>query len=281
MNIVLTGGTSGLGYRTAQVLGSEIKNKIILIGSNKHKGENSVKALIKETSNKNISFKKCDLSSISEIKSLTDKLKKFKIDILINNAGALFFSRKESVDKIEKTFALNHLSYFILTNLLLKYKVIKKGGRIVNVASGAHRGVKLDFNNLEMIRNYNGWISYKKSKLCNILFTKKLSELIKKNNITVNCLHPGFVKTQFGKNNSGLASLAIKFLMNFFAISVEEGAETIVFLATDKSIKNITGKYFYQSKIDQPSIFAQSQRDADLLWEKSISIVKNKGLTLV
>ena len=281
MNIVLTGGTSGLGYRTAQVLGKEIKNKIILIGSNKQKGETSVENLIKETSNKDISFIQCDLSSISEIKSLADKLKKFKIDILINNAGALFFSRKESVDKIEKTFSLNHLSYFILTNLLLKYKVIKNGGRIVNVASGAHRGVKIDFNNLEMTTNYNGWVSYKKSKLCNILFTKKLSELIKKNNITVNCLHPGFVKTQFGKNNSGLASLAIKFLMNFFAISVEEGAETIVFLATDKSIKNITGKYFYQSKIKEPSIFAQSQKDADLLWDISLRIVKNKGLTLV
>ena len=281
MNIVLTGGTSGLGYRTAQVLGKEIKNKIILIGSNKQKGETSADNLIKETSNNDISFIQCDLSSISEIKSLADKLKKFKIDILINNAGALFFSRKESVDKIEKTFSLNHLSYFILTNLLLKYKVIKNGGRIVNVASGAHRGVKIDFNNLEMTTNYNGWVSYKKSKLCNILFTKKLSELTNKSKITVNCLHPGFVKTKFGKNNSGLASLAIKFLMNFFAISVEEGAETIVFLATDKSIKNITGKYFYQSKIDQPSIFAQSQRDADLLWEKSINIVKNKGLTLV
>ena len=211
------------------------------------------------------------------IKSLANKLKKFIIDILINNAGALFFSRKESEDKIEKTFALNHLSYFILTNILLKYKVIKNGGRIVNVASGAHRGVKLDFNNLEMTTNYNGWIAYKKSKLCNILFTKKLSELTKKNKITVNCLHPGFVKTQFGKNNSGLASLAIKFLMNFFAISVEEGAETIVFLAT---IKNITGKYFYQSKIKEPSIFAQSQKDADLLWDISLRIVKNKGLTL-
>ena len=280
MNIVLTGGTSGLGYRTAQVLGKEIKNKIILIGSNKQKGETSVVNLTKETSNNDISFIQCDLSSISEIKSLADKLKKFKIDILINNAGALFFSRKESVDKIEKTFSLNHLSYVILTNLLLKYKVIKNGGRIVNVASGAHKGVKIDFNNLEMATNYNGWISYKKSKLCNILFTKKLSELTEKNKITVNCLHPGFVKTQFGKNNSGLASLAIKFLMNFFAISVEEGAETIVFLATDKSVKNITGKYFYQSKIDQPSIFAQSRRDANLLWEKSISIVKNKGLTL-
>ena len=280
MNIVLTGGTSGLGYRAAEVLGKEIKNKIILIGSNKQKGETSVRNLIKETSNNNISFIQCDLSSISEIKSLADKLRKFKIDILINNAGALFFSRKESVDKIEKTFALNHLSYFILTNILLKYKVIKTGGRIVNVASGAHRGVKLDFTNMEMKTNYNGWIAYKKSKLCNILFTKKLSELIKKNQMTVNCLHPGFVKTQFGKNNSGLASLAIKFLMNFFAISVEEGAETIVFLATDKNIKNITGKYFYQSKIKEPSIFAQSQKDADLLWDISLRIVKNKGLTL-
>ena len=280
MNIVLTGGTSGLGYRAAEVLGKEIKNKIILIGSNKRKGETSVRNLIKETSNNNISFIQCDLSSISEIKSLADKLRKFKIDILINNAGALFFSRKESVDKIEKTFALNHLSYFILTNILLKYKVIKTGGRIVNVASGAHRGVKLDFTNLEMKTNYNGWIAYKKSKLCNILFTKKLSELIKKNKMTVNCLHPGFVKTQFGKNNSGLASLAIKFLMNFFAISVEEGAETIVFLATDKNIKNITGKYFYQSKIKDPSIFAHNQKDADLLWDISLRIVKNKGLTL-
>ena len=280
MNIVLTGGTSGLGYRAAEVLGKEIKNKIILIGSNKQKGKTSVENLIKETSNNDISFIQCDLSSISEIKSLADKLKKFKIDILINNAGALFFSRKESVDKIEKTFSLNHLSYFILTNLLLKYKVIKNGSRIVNVASGAHRGVKIDFNNLEMTINYNGWVSYKKSKLCNILFTKKLSELTNKSKITVNCLHPGFVKTQFGKNNSGLASLAIKFLMNFFAISVEEGAETIVFLATDKNIKNITGKYFYQSKIKEPSIFAQSQKDADLLWDISLRIVKNKGLTL-
>ena len=280
MNILITGGTSGLGYRTAQVLGKEIKNKIILIGSNQQKGELSVENLIKVTSNENISFMQYDLSSISEIKLLAEKLKNTKIDILINNAGALFFSRKESVDKIEKTFALNHLSYFILTNLLLKYKVIKNGGRVVNVASGAHKGVKIDFNNLETKTNYNGWISYKKSKLCNILFTKSLSELTKKHKITANCLHPGFVKTQFGKNNNGLASLAIKFLMNFFAISVEEGAETIIFLATDNSVKNITGKYFYQCKIKEPSIFAQNQKDADLLWKKSMSIVKNNGLTL-
>ena len=270
MNIVLTGGTSGLGYRTAQVLGSEIKNKIILIGSNKHKGENSVKALIKETSNKNISFKKCDLSSISEIKSLADKLKKFKIDILINNAGALFFSRKESVDKIEKTFALNHLSYFILTNLLLKYKVIKNGGRIVNVASGAHRGVKLDLNNLEMIRNYKGWISYKKSKLCNILFTKKLSQILKKDKINVNCLHPGFVQTNFGSNNNCFMKLGIKLAMKFGGININKGTETLLYLI--ETHNKITGEYFYKGKVSPSSNFSMSKINADKLWNKSLEI---------
>ena len=221
-----------------------------------------------------------DLSSIKDIKLLAKKLINEKLDILINNAGALYYSRNESVDKIEKTFALNHLSYFALTNLLLKYKVIKNGGRIINVASGAHRGVDIDFNNLEMSNNYNGWICYKKSKLCNILFTKKLSELISKKNITVNCLHPGFVKTEFGKNNRGIVGLVIKFLMNFFAITVEEGAKTIIHLANNQDLKHITGKYFYKSKINQPSQFAENKSSADKLWDVSVKILKSKGLTL-
>ena len=166
------------------------------------------------------------------------------------------------------------------TNLLLKYKVIKNGGRIINVASGAHRGIDVDFNDLEMSNNYNGWKCYKKSKLCNILFTKKLSELTSINNITVNCLHPGFVKTEFGKNNKGFVSLAIKFLMNFFAITVEEGAKTIIHLANSEDVKDITGKYYYKSKIKQPSQYAENKSSADQLWNKSIEILKNKGLTL-
>ena len=141
MNILITGGTSGLGYRTAYILARESKNKIILIGSNNKKGQQAVERLIYETENKNLRFIKADLSSINEIGLLAKDLIKEKIDILINNAGALFYSRNESIDKIEKTFALNHLSYFALTNLLLKYKVIKNGGRIINVASGAHRGI--------------------------------------------------------------------------------------------------------------------------------------------
>ena len=280
MNILITGGTSGLGYRTAYILAHESKNKIILIGSNNKKGQQAVERLIYETENKNLRFIKADLSSINEIRLLAKDLNKEKIDILINNAGALFYSRNESIDQIEKTFALNHLSYFALTNLLLKYKVIKNGGRIINVASGAHRGIDIDFNDLEMSNNYNGWKCYKKSKLCNILFTKKLSDLTSKNNITVNCLHPGFVKTEFGKNNKGVISLAIKLLMNFFAITVEEGAKTIIHLANSEDVKDITGKYYYKSKIKQPSQYAENKSSADQLWNKSIEMLKNKGLTL-
>jgi retinol dehydrogenase-12 len=278
--ILITGGTSGLGYRTAYILAHESENKIILIGSNNKKGQQAVERLIYETENKNLRFIKADLSSINEIKLLAKDLNKEKIDILINNAGALFYSRNESIDQIEKTFALNHLSYFALTNLLLKYKVIKNGGRIINVASGAHRGIDVDFNDLEMSNNYNGWKCYKISKLCNILFTKKLSELTSINNITVNCLHPGFVKTEFGKNNKGVISLAIKLLMNFFAITVEEGAKTIIHLANSEDVKDITGKYYYKSKIKQPSQYAENKSSADQLWNKSIEMLKNKGLTL-
>ena len=280
MNILITGGTSGLGYRTAYILAHESKNKIILIGSNNKKGQQAIERLIYETENKNLRFIKADLSSINEIKLLAKDLIKEKIDVLINNAGALFYSRDESIDQIEKTFALNHLSYFALTNLLLKYKVIKNGGRIINVASGAHRGIDIDFNDLEMSNNYNGWKCYKKSKLCNILFTKKLSDLTSKNNITVNCLHPGFVKTEFGKNNKGVISLVIKLLMNFFAITVEEGAKTIIHLANSEDVKDITGKYYYKSKIKQPSQYAENKNSADQLWNKSIEMLKNKGLTL-
>jgi len=280
LNIIITGGTSGLGYRTAFILAKDNKNKIILIGKNKAKGNQAIKSLTNETNNKKISFLQADLSSISETSSLKEKLANNKIDVLINNAGALFYSRLESVDGIEKTFALNHLSYFILSNLLLKNKIIKNGARIINVASGAHRGVDINFDDIEMVNNYNGWISYKKSKLCNILFTKKLSKLVSKNNVTVNCLHPGFVKTNFGKNNTGVIGLIIKFLMTVFAIKVEEGAETIIYLATSDNVKNISGEYFYQSKINKPSNFAENNKSADDLWDLSLKILKNNNLTL-
>ena len=280
MNILITGGTDGLGYRTAFILAKDKKNKLILIGRNKKKGNDAVSKIKNETKNSNIKFLNADLSSINETSLLANKLISEKINVLINNAGALFYSRNKSTEGIEKTFALNHLSYFVLTNLMLKNKTIKNGGRIINVASGAHRGVDLNFDDIEMVSNYNGWKCYKKSKLCNVLFTKKLSELTKKNKITVNCLHPGFVKTNFGKNNTGFAGLVIKSLMNFFAIKVEEGAKTIIYLASSPEVENISGKYFYQSKINKPSNFAENNSSAEKLWKHSIETISKFGLTI-
>lgn len=280
MNILITGGTSGLGYYTALKLAEEHNNKILLIGSNSLKGVKAAKKIQIITRNNKISFLQADLSSINQASLLAKKLMSEKFDILINNAGALYFSRIDTIDNIEKTFALNHLSYFALTNLLLQNKNIKRGGRIINVASGAHKGVDIDINDLEMKKNYNGWVAYKKSKLCNILFTRKLSEFTSNMDITVNCLHPGFVKTEFGKNNIGFLGFVIKLLMNIFAIKVEDGAKTILHLVKSKDVKAITGKYFYKSKIIEPSSFAQNPKRADQLWDESIKILKNKGLTL-
>jgi len=278
--ILITGGTSGLGFYTAMTLAEDQNNKILLIGSNKVKGVRAVEEIIKKTKNKKIKYLEGDLSSIKQISMIAKDLIKEKFDILINNAGALYFSRMESVEKIEKTFALNHLSYFALTNLLLQNKNIKRGGRIINVASGAHKGIDIDFEDLETKKNYNGWFVYKKSKLCNILFTRKLSKFTSDKNITVNCLHPGFVKTEFGKNNSGILGLIIKLLMNLFAIKLEEGAKTIIYLVNSNEVNEVTGKYFYKSQIIEPSSFAQNQKSADRLWNESVKILKNKGLTL-
>ncbi len=280
MYILITGGTSGLGFYTAMTLAEDQNNKILLIGSNKVKGVKAVEEIIKKTKNKKIKYLEGDLSSIKQISMIAKDLIKEKFDILINNAGALYFSRMESIDKIEKTFALNHLSYFALTNLLLQNKNIKRGGRIINVASGAHKGIDIDFEDLETKKNYNGWFVYKKSKLCNILFTRKLSKFTSDKNITVNCLHPGFVKTEFGKNNSGILGLIIKLLMNLFAIKLEEGAKTIIYLVNSNEVNEVTGKYFYKSQIIEPSSFAQNQKSADRLWNESVKILKNKGLTL-
>ena len=279
-SIVITGGTSGLVLQAALNLGSQFDNMYI-IGKNEEKGQSSLQDIKMLFPKINIQFIKTDLSLISEIKRLSAYFfnKKIKIDILINNAGGIFFKRTLTSEKIEKTFALNHLAYFALTNLFLKNNIFKKEAKIINVASGAHRGANLNFTDIEMKQKYNGWLCYKKSKLCNILFTKKLSELVKLQNITVNCLHPGFVKTEFGKNNHGILSFLLQILMSFHAIKVSEGVKTIVYLAINDEAKKISGEYFYKSKVTKPSQSAEDKELADKLWNYTLQTLSNYGLT--
>ena len=272
-NFFITGGTSGIGYNCVKYIAKDHNNRVLIISSNEEKGKLAVTKLRQLTKNKNINFLQCDLSSIKETNRLIYNNQIFKIDVLINNAGALYFQHQFSKENIEKTFALNHMGYFSVTNFLLKKKLIKNGAKIINIASGAHWGVDIDFNDLQMNSKYNGWIAYKKSKLCNILFTRKLSKLLIPKKITVNCIHPGFVKTDFGKNNFFIFKFILGLAMRIYAISLDEGTKTLLFLIDEKKNK-ITGEYFYKEKISPSSTFSKDLKAAEKLWMESYKLLK-------
>ena len=272
-NFLITGGTSGIGYNCIKYIAKDHNNRVLIVSSNLEKGKLAVKKLVDLTKNENINFLQCDLSSIRETNKLIVNNHIFKIDVLINNAGAIYFTKKFSKENIEKTFALNHMGYFSITNFLLKKKLIKNGAKIINVSSGAHWGVDLDFNNLQIKGKYNGWLAYKKSKLCNILFTRKLSKLLIKKKISVNCLHPGFVKTDFGKNNIFIFKLILGLLMKLSAINVDEGTKTMIHLINDEK-DQVTGEYFYKEKISPSSVFSQDMNKAEKLWNESYRLLK-------
>jgi NAD(P)-dependent dehydrogenase (short-subunit alcohol dehydrogenase family) len=168
------------------------------------------------------------------------------------------------------TFALNHMAYFVITNLLLPR--LAAGARIVTTASNAHRGAKLDFDDLQSRKGYSGFAVYSKSKLCNILFNRALARRLKGSGVTANALHPGFVATRFGDNSGGLMRTVFKLAKPIGAISPEEGARTITYLASSPEVADISGEYFYESKITTPSPEARNDEDAERLWEMSESI---------
>jgi len=182
----------------------------------------------------------------------------------------VFNARVETQGGLERTFALNHMSYFVITNLLLPK--LQAGARIVSTASGAHRRAKLDFNDLQSRRGYSGFAVYSKSKLCNILFTRELARRIAGTGVTANCLHPGFVATRFGDQSGGLLSAFVRVAKPFGGISPEEGAKTIVYLASSPNVAVVNGEYFYECKIDMPSAEARNDNDAKKLWEISAEI---------
>src|ERR1700756_2878630 len=188
------------------------------------------------------------------------------IDVLINNAGALFGTRRLTEDGLEHTCALNHMSYFVLT-LGLRERLLASGAaRIINTASAAHQGATLDFDDLQSAKTFGAVKTYGRSKLCNILFTRELARRLRGTGVTANCLHPGFVATRFADQSGGLISSFIG-LAKFFAIAPEKGAETIVYLATSREVAEITGQYFYKCRLTTPARSAQDDRSALVLWQ--------------
>jgi len=268
--IVITGATSGIG-EVAAVRLAEQGARIVFTARDKVRAAATMEKLRRANGAVEHVAHLADLSLLAEMKRVAAEItEEPKIDVLINNAGAVFGARQETRDGLEQTFALNHMSYFVITNLLLPK--LKSGARIVSTASGAHRRAVLDFGDLQSRKNYSGFQVYSRSKLCNILFTRELARRIAGGGVTANCLHPGFVATRFGDQSGGLLAIGVWAAKRLTAISQEEGAKTIIHLASSPDAANVSGEYFYQCKVDTPSVAARSAADAKRLWDISAEI---------
>jgi NAD(P)-dependent dehydrogenase (short-subunit alcohol dehydrogenase family) len=194
-----------------------------------------------------------------------------RLDVLLNNAGAFFSRRSLSVDGLEMTLALNHLAYFLLTHLLLDTLNATPAARIVNVASDAHRNAQFDFTDPQGRQNYRGWRAYSQSKLANLLFTYELARRLADTDTTANAMHPGFVATRFGHNNRGLVGLFV-WLAQFTALSPEQGAETLIHLATSPDAARVTGMYFVKKQPVGSSTASYDTTAAQRLWQLSAEL---------
>jgi NAD(P)-dependent dehydrogenase (short-subunit alcohol dehydrogenase family) len=268
--IVITGATSGIGEVAAIHL-AEQGARIVFTARDKVRADATMEKLRRANGAVEHSAHLADLSLLSEMKRVAGEIaQEPRIDVLINNAGAVFNARQETGDGLERTFALNHMSYFVITNLLLPN--LKSGARIVSTASGAHQRAKLNFDDLQNRRGYSGFPVYSRSKLCNILFTRELARRIAGTGVTANCLHPGFVATRFGDQSGGLLSAGVRAAKLLGAISQEEGAKTIIHLASSPDVAAVSGEYFYECKVETPSPAARNAADAKKLWDVSVQI---------
>ncbi len=268
--IVITGATSGIGEVAAIHL-AERGARIVFTARDKVRADATMEKLRRANSAVEHAAHLADLSLLAEMKRVAGEIaQEPRIDALINNAGAVFNARQETGDGLERTFALNHMSYFVITNLLLPG--LKAGARIVSTASGAHQRAKLNFDDLQNRRGYSGFPVYSRSKLCNILFTRELAGRIAGTGVTANCLHPGFVATRFGDQSGGLLSAGVRAAKLLGAISQDEGAKTIIYLASSPDVAAISGEYFYECKVETPSPAARNAADAKKLWDVSAQI---------
>jgi NAD(P)-dependent dehydrogenase (short-subunit alcohol dehydrogenase family) len=273
-NVLITGATAGIGLETAKNLAKRGAN-IYIVGRNADKSKVAVEEIKKYSGNNHVHFFIADLSSQKEIRRLATEIntKLDRLDILINNAGAVFQDLRYSADNIELTFATNHLSYFLLTHLLLDLLKKSAPARIINVASDSHYRGKIDFNDLNMASGFNGLAAYERSKLGNVLFTVELAEKLKGSGITVNALHPGRVKTDIGSKNTGLLyKLGWNFFKVFSSISIEKGAETSIYLAHSEDVKEKTGYYFSECKPKEYSRYGKTPGLKEKLWEVSVQL---------
>ncbi|HEY1864228.1 MAG TPA: SDR family oxidoreductase [Roseiarcus sp.] len=267
--IVATGATSGIGEAAILALAGQ-GARIVFIARDEARARATMQKLEATAPGLGHRMHLADLSSMAEARKVGAAIaaSEPRIDVLINNAGALFSHRQVTPEGLELTFALNHMAYFALTEALRDKLIASAPARIVSTSSSAHQGVSLDFNDLQSAKSYNGLRVYGRSKLANILFTRELARRLAGTGVTANCLHPGAVATRFGYSSGGLIGPLIRVLRLSF-ISPEQGADTIVYLASSPEAANMSGGYFVKRKMTEPSAAARDDAAAKKLREAS------------
>ena len=266
---IVTGASAGIGQAIAQGLAARGAH-VVLVCRSRARAEATQHAIRTATGNAAIDIALADLASQADIRRLAQELLQRypRIHALINNAGVVNTARTVTVDGLETVFAVNHLAYFLLTQLLLPRLVESAPARIVNVASDAHHWDTLDFADLQNHRRYRGLKVYGQSKLCNLLFTRELARRIAGSGVTVNSLHPGGVATGLGWNNGWWAVLIAKVLKPFLR-TADQGADTAIYLTTAPEVATVNGRYFYNRREHRPSRAAQDDETALRVWEIS------------
>jgi NAD(P)-dependent dehydrogenase (short-subunit alcohol dehydrogenase family) len=270
--IMVTGATGGIGLETARGIAPRGAT-VIMVGRTLEKTRAAVEQIREQTGNPRVDFLLADLSIQSEVRRLAAVVqeKYARLHVLVNNAGGLFLNGQVSRDGLEMTLALNHLGYYLLTRSLYNLLTASAPARVVNVASLAHLGARIDLQDLQ----FSGWKGYKRSKLANIMFSYELARRLEGTGVTVNALSPGLVASGFGMNNRGLFPLA-KPLIDLFAVSSARGAETSIHLACSPEVEGVTGKYFTRCKPRRSSAASYDRATAARLWEISARMT---GLT--
>jgi len=266
---LITGSTSGIGRQAATEL-ARMGATMVLMGRSRERLDETMAHIKKETGSETLDSIEVELASMESIRNAASEfLKRYdSLHILVNNAGAMFANREVSFDGLEMTFALNHIAYFLLTELLLETMITSAPARIVSTASGAHRMAKIDIEDLQSEKRYRGFTVYGNSKLMNILFTKELADRLKGTGVTANCFHPGFVQTKFGTNNPGFYRASMT-LTRPFQRKVEKGAETLIHLATSKEVEGRSGGYYHDLQEVPPANRAGDLELQRRLWIES------------
>ncbi len=278
--VIVTGGTNGIGEEAALEL-AKMGADVTVISRTESKLKTTV-GKIEAAGGINADYIVADLSSIAEVRQAAAEFKTRhdRLDVLLNNAGAVFTERKESVDGIEMTLALNHVNYFLLTHELLE---LLKGtadahgeARVVNVSSGAHQS-GMHWNDIQYENGYNAMGAYGQSKAMNILFTYELARRLEDTGVTANALHPGFVATGFGRNNGWFVNGILNLIQPLMAKDADEGAETSIYLASSPEVKGVNGKYFVDEKPKKSADFTYDENSWTRLWEYTEKLIEQKS----